>query len=201
MAYLLLTKFMASRVENRSAVLSIRFRQANSNDDSWKVLPPQSAASFAWEDLLLDHLLEVLADGMDPRQSVKYNIDEPCDYPPMSVGRGAPAAALQVKVFSEGISKVFKVADYTPSTSNMSIVVAGTPTTPRPPAPEIHNQDNQIYTSIELAEFGLSIIDHTPEELLYVSIQNLVLSYATGLGSGTSRYGVHHLNHCFICLS
>lgn len=188
--------FISSRVENRSAILPIRFRQANSNNDSWKVLPPQSAASFAWENLLLDHLLEVLADGMDPHHSVKYSIDEPCDYPPIYVGRGAPAAALQVKVFSEGISKVFRVADYTPNTSNMSIVVAGTPTTPRTPAPEIHNQDNQFYTSIELAEFGLSIIDHTPEELLYVSIQNLVLSYATGLGSGTSRYGVCHLILC-----
>lgn len=167
--------------------MRISFRQAGSDDSSWKVLAPGSSASFAWEDLLRNHLLEILPEGYDPQHFVEYNIDEPSDYHPFPSIRGAAPVPLRATVISEGFSKVLKVADCTPSTSNMSLVVAGTPTTPRTPAPDFHNLENQFHTSIELAEFGLSIVDYTPEELLYVSIQNLVLSYATGLGSGTNR--------------
>ena len=167
--------------------MRISFRQAGIDNSSWKVLLPGSSTSFAWEDLLRNHLLEILPEGYDPQHSIQYNIDEPFDYSPFPSIRGAAAVPLRATVISEGFSKVFKVADCTPSTGNMSMVIAGTPITPRTPAPEFHNLENQFHTSIELAEFGLSIVDHTPEELLYVSIQNLVFSYATGLGSGTNR--------------
>ncbi|KAG0568137.1 hypothetical protein KC19_7G189300 [Ceratodon purpureus] len=175
------------RVENRSTVMRISFRQAGSDDSSWKVLLPGSSASFAWEDLVRNHHLEILPEGFDPQHSIQFNIDEPFDYHPFPSFRGSAPVPLRASVISEGFSKVFKVADSSPSAGNMSLVIAGTPTTPRTPAPEFHNLENQFHTSIELAEFGLSIVDYTPEELLYVSIQNLVLSYATGLGSGTNR--------------
>lgn len=174
-------------MENRSAILPIRFRQAGSDHSSWKVLLPGSSASFAWEDLLRNHLLDVLPDGYDPKISIEYNIDEPFDYQPFPSVRGEVPAPLRATVLSEGSTKVFKVADYTPGTGNMSVVIVGSPTNHRSLAPDFYNLENQFHTSIELAEFGLSIVDYTPEELLYVSIQNLVLSYATGLGSGTSR--------------
>jgi vacuolar protein sorting-associated protein 13A/C len=174
------------RVENRSAVLPIRFRQADSGDDSWQLLSPGSAASFAWENVLLDHLLEILVDGQDPLRSVKYNIDEPTAYRPMPSFKG-PAVALQTIIFKEGMFNVFRVVDWKPSNDNLSIVSIGAPNTPQTPTPESGSLENQFHTVIELDEFGLSIIDHTPEELLYVSIQNLVFNYATGLGSGTSR--------------
>ncbi|KAG0559465.1 hypothetical protein KC19_10G107200 [Ceratodon purpureus] len=175
------------RLENRSTVLPIKFRQAGSDHSSWKVLLPGSSASFAWEDLLRDHLLEVLPEGYDSQIAIEYRLDELFDYQPFPSIRGGVAAPLRATVMSEGFTKVFRVADYTSNTDNTSMVVAGVPTTPRSLAPEFHNLENQFHTSIELAEFGLSIVDHTPEELLYVSIQNLVLSYATGLGSGTNR--------------
>lgn len=180
---------MSFRVENRSAVLPFRFRQVGSSEDSWQLLPSGAAASFAWEALGPDPLLELLVDGHDPQSSMKYNIDEPFDYQPMPSVRGGPVAALQVTVFTEGILKVIRVVDWKPSIDYMSLVAVGAPSTPRTSDPELHNLENQFLTIIELAEFGLSLIDHTPEELLYVSIQNLVLSYATGLGSGTSRLG------------
>ena len=167
--------------------MRISFRQAGSDDSSWKVLLPGSSASFAWEDLVRNHHLEILPEGFDPQHSIQFNIDEPFDYHPFPSFRGSAPVPLRASVISEGFSKVFKVADSSPSAGNMSLVIAGTPTTPRTPAPEFHNLENQFHTSIELAEFGLSIVDYTPEELLYVSIQNLVLSYATGLGSGTNR--------------
>jgi vacuolar protein sorting-associated protein 13A/C len=47
--------------------------------------------------------------------------------------------------------------------------------------------DFEFHINVDLADLGVSIIDHTPEEILYLSIQNLVLAYSTGLGSGISR--------------
>jgi vacuolar protein sorting-associated protein 13A/C len=45
----------------------------------------------------------------------------------------------------------------------------------------------EFHVVLELAELGISVIDHTPEEILYLSVQNLLLAYSTGLGSGFSR--------------
>lgn len=175
-------------MENRSSKIPISFRQAGGDRSSWKVLPPGSSSSFAWEDLLRNHLLEVLPEGYDSKISIEYSLDEPFDYQPFPSGRGANPAPLRATVLSEGYTKVFRVADYVPGTGNMSMVAVGSPTTPqRSQAPELYNLENQFHTSIELSEFGLSIVDYTPEELLYVSIQDLSLSYATGLGSGTTR--------------
>ncbi|XP_024384462.1 uncharacterized protein [Physcomitrium patens] len=175
------------RVENLSTVIPIKFRQAGGDDSLWKVLLPGSSASFGWEDLLRSHLLEILPEGHDPQNSIKFNLDELFDYRPFPSVRGGIAASLRATVVSEGFTRVFKVMDCNPSTSNMPLAIIGTPTTPRTLSPDFHSLENQIHTSIELSEFGLSIVDHTPEELLYVSIQNLVVSYATGLGSGTNR--------------
>ncbi|XP_059076567.1 uncharacterized protein LOC131042467 isoform X2 [Cryptomeria japonica] len=177
------------RIENRSAVLPIRFRQVGGDDNSWQFLQPSSAISYAWEDLHRERLLEVLVDGADPRKSCKYNIDEVADHQPMATESG-PVTALHVTVLKEGTTRVVKVADWMPSNENLAIVPVGVPISL--PSSEqntpIVGSDNQFHIIIELSEFGLSVVDHTPEELLYLSVQNLIMSYATGLGSGISRF-------------
>eukprot|EP01018_Ginkgo_biloba_P025446 Gb_15429 [translate_table: standard] len=178
------------RIENRSAILPIRFRQAGGNDDSWQFLLPGSATSFAWEDLHRERLLEVLVDGADPLKSRKYNIDEIADHQPMPTGSG-PVTALHLTVIKEGTTQVIKVADWMPSNENLALVPVGVPMS-SPSSSEhkksIMGSENQFHVSVELADFGLSVVDHTPEELLYLSVQNLIMSYTTGLGSGTSRF-------------
>ncbi|KAK7405830.1 hypothetical protein VNO78_07440 [Psophocarpus tetragonolobus] len=52
------------------------------------------------------------------------------------------------------------------------------------------HEDYEFHINFDLAELGISIIDHTPEEILYLSVQNLVLAYSTGLGTGISRFKV-----------
>lgn len=47
--------------------------------------------------------------------------------------------------------------------------------------------DCEFHFNVEVAELGLSLVDHTPEEILYLSLQGFLLSYSTGLGSGISR--------------
>ncbi|CAM6102066.1 unnamed protein product [Calypogeia fissa] len=178
------------RIENRSEVLPFRYRQAGGTSDSWQLLGPGSAASFAWEDLQRDPLLELLVDGADPLTARKFCIDDVGDYQPMPT-KGGPVAALHVRVSKEGLMKVVQVADWRPSDTDLSIVPynseaspARTPERIQPPV----GSENQFHAILELAELGISIVDHTPEELLYVTMQTLVVQYATGLGAGTSRF-------------
>lgn len=177
------------RVENRSMFLPIRFRQVDGSGDSWKLLVPNSAASFLWEDLDRRRLLELLVDGTDSVKSVKYDIDEISDHQPVHVGDG-PTTALRVTIVKEEKTNVVKISDWMPETEPTGVLSR------RHLSSMNDSQKQQLmsitgcefHINVDLAELGVSIIDHTPEEILYMSIQNLVLAYSTGLGSGISRF-------------
>ncbi|MCD7461327.1 hypothetical protein HAX54_045897 [Datura stramonium] len=52
----------------------------------------------------------------------------------------------------------------------------------------LSNSESEFHVIVEVAELGLSVIDHTPEEILYLSVQSLCSLHSTqGLGSGVSR--------------
>ncbi|XP_062088676.1 intermembrane lipid transfer protein vps1301-like [Humulus lupulus] len=57
-----------------------------------------------------------------------------------------------------------------------------------PQQQSLSTSDSELHVIVELAELGVSIIDHTPEEILYLSVQTFIFSYSTGLGSGISRF-------------
>ncbi|XP_043709636.1 uncharacterized protein LOC122658659 isoform X2 [Telopea speciosissima] len=181
------------RIENRSMFLPIRFRQVNGTSDSWWCLFPNSAASFLWEDLGRQRLLEVMVDGADPSKSEKYNIDEVADHQPIHEPGGGPTSALRITVLKQEKMNVVKISDWMPE-NGLNAVMPG-----RSPSSLSHmsqsdlqlqqsQADCEFHVIVELAELGLSIIDHTPEEILYLSVQNLLLSHSTGLGSGISRF-------------
>lgn len=172
--------------------LPIHFRQVDGTSDSWQFLLPNAAASFLWEDLGRRHLLEILVDGADPSKSEKYNIDEFCDHEPIKLGAG-PARALRVTVLKEERTNVVKVSDWMPENEPVAVLSKRIPSllpqfsgsgSPQQQSPSL---DSEFHVIVELAELGISIIDHTPEEILYLSVQNLLLAYSTGLGSGFSR--------------
>ncbi|KAL2613699.1 hypothetical protein R1flu_025391 [Riccia fluitans] len=180
----------AYRIENRSEVLPFRYRQADGSADSWQLLQPGFAASFAWEDLQRERLLELLVDGADQLTARKVCIDEVAEIQPMPT-RGVPVAALTVRVSKEGSLKVVRISDWKPSDLDLSIIpssAAGSSPKVLEPSPAVSGSENQFHAFLEVAELGISVVDHTPEELLYITMQNLILSYATGLGSGTNRY-------------
>ncbi|TKY54291.1 Vacuolar protein sorting-associated protein 13C [Spatholobus suberectus] len=178
------------RIENRSMFLPIRFRQVDGISDSWQLLVPNSAASFLWEDLGRRHLLELLVDGTDPMKSLNYDIDEISDHQPVHVKDG-PTRALRVTIVKEEKINVVKISDWMPE-----IEPTGVPRRHLSSMNDSQKQqlmsitDCEFHINFDLAEVGISIIDHTPEEILYLSVQNLVLAYSTGLGSGISRFKV-----------
>uniref|UniRef100_A0A6N2LUY9 PH domain-containing protein n=1 Tax=Salix viminalis TaxID=40686 RepID=A0A6N2LUY9_SALVM len=180
------------RIENRSLFLPIRFRQVDGTSESWKLLLPNAAASFLWEDLGRPRILELLVDGTDSPKSLKYNIDEILDHQP-SHAEGQPARALRVTVLKEDKMNIVRISDWMPE--NELPIIGGRV---QPPLSQLSGNDSlqqqlpsaigcEFHVVLELAELGISVIDHTPEEILYISVQNLLLAYSTGLESGFSR--------------
>jgi len=160
-------------------------------DDSWFSLPPNSATSFFWEDLGRRRLLEVLADGADPLKSERYNIDEIMDHQPLQASSG-PIRALRLTVLKEGKAQVCRISDWMPNNETTAIMHGKVPLPIFQPSENDYKQsspalETEFHVTFELAELGLSIIDHMPEEILYFSVQNLLLSYSSGLDAGISR--------------
>ncbi|KAI8002909.1 putative vacuolar protein sorting-associated protein 13D [Camellia lanceoleosa] len=182
-----------TKIENRSLFLPVSFQQVDGTSDSWRSLLPNSAASFLWEDLGRRRLLELLVDGTDPLKSQTYNIDEISDHQPIHVA-GGPSKALHVSILKEEKINVIKLSDWMPE--NDAIVNQNVPSSLSQLSGndfqhrQLNTSNCEFHVIIELAKLGLSIIDHTPEEILYMSVQNLLLSYSTGLDSGISRLKV-----------
>ncbi|PKA57778.1 hypothetical protein AXF42_Ash015155 [Apostasia shenzhenica] len=183
--------FSPYRIENRSFFLPIRFRQVGSNDDCWHCLPPNSAASFFWEDLGKQRLLQVLVDGADSWSSQEYNIDEIKDHQVTHASSG-PMKALRIIVLKEGKLQIARISDWMPENEAPMVMDGRIPLPMFEPSENDYKQssselDCEFHIIFELAELGLSIIDHMPEEILYLSIQNLLFSYSSGIGSGITR--------------
>ncbi|KAF6156505.1 hypothetical protein GIB67_011306 [Kingdonia uniflora] len=177
------------RIENRSIYLPIRFRQVDGLSDSWRSLSHNSAASFSWEDLGRKRLLEVLVDGTDPLKSEKYNIDEIFDHQPIHA-TGGPVRALRVTVVKEEKTNVVKISDWMPDNEPRSDKSLAKLSRNNSQKQQPTSADSEFHVILELPELGLSIIDHTPEEILYLSVQNLLISHSSGLGSGISRFKI-----------
>ncbi|RAL47445.1 hypothetical protein DM860_013410 [Cuscuta australis] len=178
------------RIENHSLLLPVHVRQVDGTNDSWRVVFPNASISFSWEDLGRERLIELLIEGNDPASSRKYNIDEISDHQPAHAAR-RPEKALRVTVLKEEKMNVVRISDWMPvndtltnlNRSPSSSHISGSSHSQQ----SVYTSDSEFHAIVEVAELGLSIIDHTPEEILYLSVQSLVLSYSTGLGSGVSR--------------
>ncbi|EPS74076.1 hypothetical protein M569_00677, partial [Genlisea aurea] len=180
------------RIENHSFFLPLQFRQVGSCKGSWRSLPPSSAVSFSWEDLGREKKLELLLEGSDSMTSLKYDIDEIKDHLPVLVSNG-PQKLIRVTIIREEKLNVVKISDWmsentVPITLTRSVSSAQQISDAKSQLQEsMIISDNEFHLTLEVAELGLSIVDHTPEEILYLSLQNFLLSYSTGLGSGISR--------------
>lgn len=180
------------RIENHSFFLPIQFRQVNGSNDSWRSLLPNAATSFSWEDLSRERYLELLIDGDDPLTSQKYDIDEIKDHQPIQV-TGGPRRSLRVTILREEKINVIKISDWMPLNEVPALINRSVSFVQQVSESKHQLQsstlvsDSEFHFILEVTELGLSIVDHTPEEILYLSLKKFMLSYSAGLGSGISR--------------
>ncbi|KAH6757936.1 calcium-dependent lipid-binding family protein [Perilla frutescens var. hirtella] len=178
------------RIENHSFFLPLHFRQVNGSNDSWRSLLPNAATSFSWEDLGRERYLELLIDGDDPLKSLKYDIDEIKDHQPIQVS-GGPRRSLRVTIVREEKVNVVKISDWMPENDVPALLDRSVSFVQQVSEskyqPSTLVSDSEFHFILEVVELGLSIVDHTPEEILYLSLKSFLLSYSTGLGSGISR--------------
>lgn len=267
------------RLENRSFILPLRFRQAGTSDEAWEQLLPGACKCFAWENPQGLRLLEVMADGAEMRTARRYRIDEEAELEPQlsnsvataplmvsitrepaASGGSASAPAMRVcfkdwqpsdlslipspekelqrqshrqqqqppllsqsrgasRIHGASSSSALASLDATRSrraggglSQSRSIGDAmsemdgqsarGVPGAAEEAGGELQaGAGKQLLVEIRLDEFGLSLVDHTPEEILYFSMSNAVLSYDTNL-RGSSRSALRktlHRNACW-CL-
>lgn len=173
--------------------LPIRFRQVDGSSESWRSLLPNAAAAFSWEDLGRERLLEVLVDGTKSTTVQKYNIDTILDHAHIQVNGGS-MNAVRVTVLKEEKINVVKISDWMPENETPSVMGEGnnssllhlSRSTTRTEQ-STQDSESEFHIVVEVSDLGVSIIDHTPEEILYLTMQNLMLSYSTGLGPGISR--------------
>eukprot|EP00897_Mesotaenium_endlicherianum_P008373 jgi/Mesen1/7564/ME000392S06833 len=198
------------RIENRSILLPIRFRQAGGNDESWQQLQAGASVAFAWEDLQRERLLELMVDGADPATARKVPIDDEGEHEPPTQGGAGPVAALRVAVTREPARVVcVRVSDWKPcdsmgamvmspggalggSSSSSSSALSASCRAAEAASMTAADESGggKMFVLLSLDEFGLSIVDHTPEELLYFSMQSANLSYETNSKTGSSRIKV-----------
>lgn len=185
--------FSFYRIENRSVFLPVSFRQVDGTSESWRSLLPNTAAGFTWEDLGRRKLLEILADGSHPSKSNTHNIDEVCDHQPTHIDIG-PSKALRVTIGKEDKINVIKISDWLPENEPAAEMIRSfSVLSSQNPNDILHRQstsrvNTEFHFTLDVTELGLSVVDHTPEEILYFSVQNLLVSHSSGLGSGISRY-------------
>jgi vacuolar protein sorting-associated protein 13A/C len=171
--------------------LPIRFRQVGGDDYSWRCLPPNSSAPFFWEDIGRKRLLEVLVDGTDSTNSMTYDIDVVMDHQPLT-NSGGLKKALCVTVLKEGKLHVTQISDWLPDNRNRRQTIERMLSPIFQPSEADYGQsspdlDSEFHVTLELTELGISVIDHMPEEILYLSVQQLLLAYSSGMGSGINR--------------
>ncbi|XP_073302377.1 uncharacterized protein [Primulina huaijiensis] len=183
------------RIENRSLFLPIQYRQVNGSKDSWRSLLPNAAAPFSWEDLGRQRYLELLINGDDPSTSQIYDIDEINDHQPIPVS-GRPGRPLRVTILREEKVNVVQISDWMPDEEAPRLLNRSLSSLLQISDNKYQSKQStcssygEFHLIVEVADLGLSIIDHTPEEILYCSLQNFLLSHSTGLGSGISRLKV-----------
>jgi len=150
-------------------LLFLPIRQGyHTTTDSWKLLFPDAAASFLWEDFGRPRLLEFLVEGTDSLKSLEYNIDEILEHQPKHAV-GHPARALRVTILKEGKMNIVRISDWMPE--NEPSLITGRRVQPPSPQPSGNVSPQQqlpsstgckFHVVLELAGLGTSVTEHTP---------------------------------------
>ncbi len=153
---------------------------------------PHSTTSFAWEHPQGLQLLEVVADGMEASDALKYDINKTGNQPVLTFD-GVTSSSVCVRVLELGEIKAVRFFD-----QELEVVDAGSSSNnkegkeiilAREGSAEAVQEDevkrdvpSQLEIVFGIEKFGLSVIDHKPQEILFLSLQKVGITYSAGLG-------------------
>eukprot|EP00898_Chlorokybus_atmophyticus_P008933 jgi/Chlat1/9040/Chrsp94S09266 len=161
--------FTPYRIDNHSSV-TIRFKQKNVNtlEDT---LAPYSSCAYAWDEPCFPHrlLVEAVGHGM----LGTFQLDEVAEYSsdifPTTLQRHEKK--LQISVIAEGPTRVLAFTDARRHDLPASYNAVGGMTA---------LGQMRVAMHIHITTLGLSVIEDTPQELLYASMSDVTFTYARG---------------------
>eukprot|EP00850_Spirogloea_muscicola_P002380 SM000009S23509 [mRNA] locus=s9:423530:451441:+ [translate_table: standard] len=198
------------RVENRSMKTIVEFRQSGSEMLPFQRLEPHSTAAFAWEIPLGEKILDIQVVG-DQHVMGKYTIESVGEHFPLVVDNateGSEFLGLSVDVVIEGAVKVVWIGDWkgTPDQAGgaghafaqnvyrdgrSNSLKSGLDANAEKEKGEkrLRNGNAQMHKELilDIYSLGLAIIDHRPQELLFLSMRSLLVTLSSS-GTGLSRF-------------
>eukprot|EP00850_Spirogloea_muscicola_P003009 SM000012S25271 [mRNA] locus=s12:33265:51265:+ [translate_table: standard] len=175
------TQFMPYRIENLSTETLIFYQQRC--ETSRDTLRPYSSCLYAWDEPCLPYRLVLKVRGATLGT---YQLDEVKQHGQTTLAATAqrPERHLQVSISSEGPTRVLKVMDLdlhvvedNPEVASFSNKYQKATAAGFVP-PSLQFLESEV--NITLDKIGISIIDSTPQEIVYASVQGLSCCYQKG---------------------
>lgn len=139
--------------------------------DQPQTIAPHGSSSFTWDIPNAPHRLQVEVPSLGVTKD--FNLDKIKAHPPIVVGSGENEVKLRARIFADGPTRVFRLTN----AAHVSI---------EDEEESLALQMNDSTTAIsqyvlELEGAGLSIIDNTPQELIYVSGSGILVDFSTSI--------------------
>ncbi|CAG9316922.1 unnamed protein product [Blepharisma stoltei] len=150
------------RIEN----LSMETIEVNqSKTDFIKVLKPFEVTSYAWDERLLKKVLTVALHNQSQKSSViigKFKLDSPkdCEQIHLKSHGSHPSHPLFVDITTEGSTKVLTIRHNKSEEDYFS-------------QSHLNYEKNDFILEINFSHFGISLINSTPQELIYATFKGL----------------------------
>ncbi|MQL75897.1 hypothetical protein Taro_008256 [Colocasia esculenta] len=173
------------RVENRIANMKINIRQSSLGDDAWIPIHPLSSINFSWEVPYGPNLLDICIKNGHTIYAQNISLEKATESCANLNTQGFELHVLEV-----GDVKIARVTDIKKgikqqseeqhrmlpisNRENLSI------------REEMGNTAAPMELIVELSVVSVSLVDHRPRELLYLYLEKVFISYASGYDGGTT---------------
>jgi hypothetical protein len=135
-----------------------------------KPISPFEIVAYAWDEPMLPNTLKVLIAGASSKSNIDlgaYKLDTPSSYGPINLKKHGnhPPHALYIEITVEGACKVLKIRHEQSEEEYKQHKRLMKP------------KGNFVFTC-RFKQLGVSLLDLQPQELLYISLDNLQTSFA-----------------------
>ena len=162
-------EFPGYRVENNTRKF-MKISQVSSKN--YDILEPKEKLAYAWDKPMAPHTLVLSFQGHDERLEV--NMDQLKSYPPIRVGRDK----MKVIVSANGPTKVLSVKLLNDRKSKDWIELGKEDNNDNDNLLNINDEEiPQMEFQLTIQGIGMSVIDETPQELSYITIEKILLIY------------------------